>query len=575
MNRKNIDTAIEAILLRLKTLQRKNGSWSDINFINALIATSLSVIRDTANKLATKNLSSKIAEKTARHILVCRSPEWTWNYLPQYPDDLDDTFCSLISLQKIKPKIINASVLDSVEHMLAKNESGTGAPYITWITDGSCEKWRDIDPGVNANIAYFLSLNAIHLYPLQRYIDQVILNRNYTSHYYDSPLFVMYFISRGYSGEERELLIQQVFEELRRTKNSTHYQLGICALLNLGASTKEIRPMIRRIPRRRNGGENLYREKITPTGILHARSEAFDMALQAEMYSLYSSRLAHEEKLRKFSLKIQNLVNTYTHSLDAEIREHVRKILLNNRSPAAQKIALLPFEIALHTIGCRFGNQEQKMILECCLISRYGWASYTIYDTFLDNKIPADFPALSLANIISREMYRLLFRIPRQDKIGCIEKLFASFDSAIYTEAIHKNNIEVESIINKSIGYMIPSILAFMLMYTGKDWSTETEKLILFFRHLIFVRQTSDDIRDWKQDIHHGIINRVTDQINQGKDNVLTQKILESALQEMSDHIHMAKETLRRMTSFTNIQFLLDLLTPYEITVEKVLRNAT
>jgi hypothetical protein len=66
--------------------------------------------------------------------------------------------------------------------------------------------WKDIDPVVNANIGYFLKLHDINLPPLKKYIEDIIINSNYTSRYYHNPETVLYFITRYYSGPLTETI---------------------------------------------------------------------------------------------------------------------------------------------------------------------------------------------------------------------------------------------------------------------------------------------------------------------------------------------------------------------------------
>ena len=114
--------------------------------------------------------------------------------------------------------LLNASSIDGkaladIVKLLISAETAPGGPYQTWLTPRKSNKWHDIDPAVNANVAYFLSLQDIALPALIQYVEDCIKHERYSSRYYFSPIPIAYFISRWYRGNKADTLAEYIQEK--------------------------------------------------------------------------------------------------------------------------------------------------------------------------------------------------------------------------------------------------------------------------------------------------------------------------------------------------------------------------
>ena len=151
-------------ILFLSKKQQKDGAFlslsspSQTNFTKAKkyrstfpAALILSAIYDVKDTAQTKQLKKGLGKFLAAQ----KNDNWSFNYwardakenkdLP-YPDDLDDTFCSLSALFQHKPKSIDGKALAKIVSLLTFVEDKEGGPYRTWLVPLDSEKvWLDVD----------------------------------------------------------------------------------------------------------------------------------------------------------------------------------------------------------------------------------------------------------------------------------------------------------------------------------------------------------------------------------------------------------------------------------------------
>src|SRR3990167_4386977 len=113
------------------------------------------------NKIKKKKKKfNKIKKKFFCFLPPQKSSSWTFNYwaknskeyktLP-YPDDLDDTFCTLSALCNYDKNLIDGKVLAKITRLLEQQEIRIGGPYKTWIVPTTSPKiWYDVDLVVNS-----------------------------------------------------------------------------------------------------------------------------------------------------------------------------------------------------------------------------------------------------------------------------------------------------------------------------------------------------------------------------------------------------------------------------------------
>ena len=583
MKQEKYNRYIRRLMARLQKLQNENGSWADNNFINSLVAYSLSEI-NAAVKIPTME---KMLSSTVDYILSQKSLTWSWNYYPnekykhsrtKYPDDLDDTFCSLIAIHKIRPEIITPRILEYTDKILAGSATKTGGPYSTWIGVSSKNAlWDDIDPVVNANFTAFYSMikteannkTRTKIAGITKYIDDSLSEKNIPSNYYDNSLLAYYFIARNYRGFKRNALIGKILENLDRAKASGGKNVGLfaeialatCALSRLHAPFETIGRLVeilqkqiistKAINEATTEKTPLYVEKIIAGKKYHAYSDAFTLAVCGEALSLYQKEASLLEKIYSAA---QQRCKIAPNPLRSQALGMLEKMF---RSGALKDILLLPYRISNST-NIDYG-----------LISLYGWIAYTLYDRIIDKKETPQL--LPVANLFHREMivecdkcidekYPELFHV--------FQKILDTIDNAQANEAL-KNRTQIPSkrqIVDKSIGLILPSLLA--LIHDGMSaHGPEMKRFVRLFRDYIFVRQMSDDIRDWREDTKNGIVTRVTGKIGKNK------KWRIISAREIITCYTAAHNEIDQMRASPTELFLVSLIGEYAMIAKQFLKN--
>lgn len=567
MKKKETDRHIRLILTRLKKLQNIDGSWANNNFINALVANSLSEM----------GAPDAMQKKSADFILAQKSPKWTWNYYStekrgvaaqKYPDDLDDTFCSLIAIEKIDPSAIDETAFNHIAKLLLNAENKIGGPYFTWIG----KIWDDIDPVVNANISCFAAMKGIKIPEVTKYIDRCIGRKSLGSKYYHNPFLAYYFIAKNYRGTKRNLLIQKIRQLLKKSEISlANNALAACSLLHLFESTESVRPTMKKITAHIDSNaktkpEALYIEGIRHGKTCYAQSEAFTLAACGEAISLYEKKkgLEIEEKIfQKIKSDAERRCGAMPRALRAEASKTLKWAL---EKDSRKIITLLPYRIVIYSL-CKMNPIEISVF--CGLASLYGWMAYSIYDSIIDEKQTTKL--LPVANVFHREMNLLFQKIAGKNTelARLCEKTLDDMDCAQLYEVsnVSKKMPSEKQTIEKSIGFAIPSILA--LANAGIPVTGLTmKKFIRFFRHYIFVKQMSDDIRDWQDDVKNEIATRVTARLMNSDKSQFMEKAFIPSTKEIIQHCRMAKNTLKSSGLFPRNNFLLSLIDEYEETAK-------
>ncbi|HSE56599.1 MAG TPA: prenyltransferase/squalene oxidase repeat-containing protein, partial [Candidatus Paceibacterota bacterium] len=251
----NTHTAREKALSYVLRVQEKDGGWKSATaadtagmlqpavhtttFAATLILNAIAALPDSL-------LKQSIVRRGVAYLRTEASTAWTYNYWKRgssdakttvYPDDTDDTFCALAALSQLAPTVVDGTVLAKSVALLTAQEAAVGGPYRTWIIDPKQKRWHNIDIGVNSNIAYFLSLHGIELPRLTAYVEHEIEREVYASEFYHNPYLVIYFISRFYTGKNKETLISFLLK--KRTKGGTwgtvlDTALALTTLIRLG-----------------------------------------------------------------------------------------------------------------------------------------------------------------------------------------------------------------------------------------------------------------------------------------------------------------------------------------------------
>lgn len=492
----------------------------------------------------------RLKASAARFLMQQQSVYGGFNYWPRgyeqakahpYPDDLDDTACALLALQLYRSELVTAEMLAAFVHLLTVCETQVGGPYRTWVVpDGADEVWRDVDVGVNSNIAFLLAQHEVVLPRLIELAEEAICTESYTTPYYSvSECPVVYFLSRFYQGEWSSVLRHHILARRDRHGwwgNAMDSALAVSALLNLEARPNEVEQALHLIleDEREDGwpARALYVERVERDRILYAGSSAVSTAFVMEALSKYHQALRRKQRAGRVKLtarsdqplyqmvvtKVRDRFASLTGDLQSQAQAALDRMLERDQD---RQIVLLPmvWEEALRPAT---ESMSSEMLVDFGAASLYGWMSYTIYDDFLDNEGKP--PLLPVANVALRELVMLLPRImPTVGGEALVQGVIDRIEAANAWEVLHCRAVirhgkltlreipdygEYGMLADRSLGHALGPMG--ILLQRGCGINESAMQLTLkFFRHYLIARQLNDDAHDWEEDLLAGRVNAV------------------------------------------------------------------
>lgn len=587
-------------------------------FVPALMLASLSHVAD----------ATLIRKKLASFLVAQKSSGWSFNYwavkAPErktfpYPDDLDDTFCTLIGLQLHDPSLVNEKALASMVKILLATEQTVGGPYRTWLVP-TAEKaiWQDVDLAVNANIACFVSLVSNPLPNLQAYMEQHIIDGEFTSPYYPSPYPLWYYLARAYTGPKLNLLQQTIEQHWRQDKNPTalNTALALSALVQIAPSSKVLVRMARQLldsqhadgswpaaafcidPTRRK--QQYYHGSTTLTTALAVEALARFDATQSPYIVRPTRRDTDATQLQKIITKHATRQLT---TLGSSVRPQMQAMLTHMTSGDPQhEITLLPYICAQTLASPMSLSGNEQLFTNLGLANLYGWIAYTIYDDFLDDEgKPIQ---LSAANIALRSsLLQFQKAMPLEAAFqSLVEETFTVIDNANTWEIIHcrfkvtQKSIALGSLprfgqrsklAERSLGHGLTPLAVLVAQGISLD-DPSLQAIDQAFRQYLIARQLNDDAHDWKEDVQKGHITYVVATILKelgvtgepsfakllpAMEHQFWHHTLQHICTDMQTHVRRGKKLLADNPYLAKHNLLMDLLEKTEKSIQNTLKT--
>lgn len=629
----NTEELTSQVIERLAKSQLKDGSFESLTssnkkftdtqkresvFPTILILSALNSLPDTIELREIKRRASKF-------ILSQKSDFWSFNYWKRgskdsqrepYPDDLDDTFCALSTIFKYAPKLLTGKVTAKAINLLTALEKAEGGPYFTWILQSELKAWKDIDLAVNSNIAYFLSLEGVHLKNIDRLVEKAIDDSNYYSPYYASSYAIIYFISRFYSGNKKSKMINFLFSKKNKKgfwNNPLDTALAVSALINLGFSDlKEIEKSADYLKRcLQNNFCGVYsliieskkdgKTKYAGSGAL---TESFCLEAINKLHTL-ESRVASKPKIKNsmddLYQGVIKMTDNHFLELSSELKTQFDKIRKKILSKPGGKEIMLVSAYFREALGAT-RKIDDALVIKLGAINLYGWIAYTIYDDFLDGE--GDPRLLSLANICLKEVALGLSDLNINHSFETAKIILDKIDEANVWEILNcraevagskfivPKNLpkydNFEKIADRSLGHAIGPIT--ILSVLGFDETSPEIKAIRdFFSHYIIARQLNDDVRDFEDDLRSGHLSPVVSLVVEKwqKKHKVSEMDLNNELPELQkifwddvvptiseltlSYFDKAKNLIKDMAIVSKKSLLYELLEPIKQSTMKVL----
>ncbi|MEK7183074.1 MAG: hypothetical protein AAB776_00385 [Patescibacteria group bacterium] len=570
------------------------GRFHCLTFTNALILSAL----------ASDGEAFALRERLCRRLEQELAPVGTANYRMRsvpgaqpspYPNDLDDTFCALSAIFLHDKQRLDGDQLAKATMALTATEVEPGGPYRTWLVQPDAAPiWRDIDPAVNANVAYFLKLNGIRLPKLDAYLaSQISLP---ASPYYPSPLHVLYFLTRALEGTPHTRQLEATLLECQ-PDNILERALLITSLLRCNA-IKPARALMPGLIQALDVGQGLAALPI-----------CVDTISGGEKFFAVCSEVTAALCIEALRL-LETTVETPTPSINQLEPTHsviatAKMLLSTTEDPVLQtltdgflaKLTNIPQVRELTTLPLDFAqawnNQTQQLsaeVLQNLSVGHLlGWVAYTLYDDIIDDD---GTPALSsIANIAARQMYRLFRDLNLDDDF---QRFFHArldgMDEANATELLHArfplerlpDYSDNKSLYGRSGGVMLSSV-AVLRLAGYPQTAPEIAGVTTFFEHYLAAKQLNDDAHDWQKDLTNGHATSVVTKILasygqaynpsdlQKLQKIFWHEVIVDVCRDINDHIVKAREAVRSFGAIEKPSFFTKLIEPLAASAEKAL----
>lgn len=444
-----------------------------------------------------------------------RRSDGSWTYWLQnaqhqqtepYPPDLDDTACATALLADQQ----TPQQMAQVAHLLTRAEQAPGGPYATWLCDWRQRpEWHDIDPAVNANVAYMLKRLGVHLEPLKQYLSASGLSSSY--YVGQAPLY--YFYARAGIDSVRGSLLAH----LKNVK--TPSDLEVALLLSAGCHFKIDKALLQPLHYQlvRSHGthwsvEAFYVDPVYDGQQHYGGSAALTTALVLEALSLFERKRIVKPVVR---LPLKLMARAEILSLNSpQLRQRYRAELAKvAASPQGGAIAHAADLMATASRAKIDTSMRQALNLG----SLHGWLAYTIYDNIMDGDgNAADLP---LANIALRRSYdRFLNALPDPAWQQKVKQTFDVMDTANDWEMHHARTTtavkrmphfkDLAVLAQRSLGHSLAAHGTLLAAGYPLDHAVQ-KHMANFFHHFLIARQLNDDAHDWEIDLAAGRITPV------------------------------------------------------------------
>lgn len=622
---------IEGFLSFLLSHQQPNGSFlafvSKDQFVTSTplsttFATSL--ILSCLYSCQDQPLAQTIIKQGVDFLLLEKNNSCSWNYWQKdstkqttnsYPDDWDGTACALAALSLYKKEIITPEMFAQITKLLIMTEAQPGGPYYTWILNEQTDASKDIDPVVNANISYFLSLHDIHLEPLQKYLESIIISSQYSSKYYHQPEIILYFLSRSCSKSCYPKICSYLLRLQNQQglwKNNLLTALAVSTLIRCSVNIKYITNAITHLTTLDKNDWKSYPFYIeqSKSETFYTGSPALTAAFVLEAISLAEHSIQKQNKKIKISpaqILHQNIVANVKTQLDIfseKQNQNVNSFIDRLLSKDTQKqVTLLPYFFSQSLPTSKQASPNLISILGQANL--YGWIAYTVYDNILDET--NDVELLPLANICLRAVTTIYKAILSTENFKLFQTIMDRMEKAnsweytnchfTISKSISKEQLTEypnHFLSDKSLPHALGPV-AILLSQNYQPNSQTVINLLSFFANYLKARQLNDDAHDWQKDLQTGFVNSVsfsllhsyfkttTPQINIQTDiSSLQSYFWETHIHEITKRIDLylakAHTHLTELTNSNTIissDYLKSLLQPLEKATETVKKEKT
>jgi hypothetical protein len=460
-----------------------------------------------------QSLVQKVIKK-----LEAEKKESSYNYFtrdfakktPEFllPDDLDDTVLIASALNRVTNQFDERIILKIIGL-----ETKPGGPYITWYVPNSAdERWKDVDPAVNAHLLYFVSLLSIKLPQTRKYLKECIENNQLQSVYYPSKYFTLLNLAK-YFNITNDIEIRELITESLRTEifdTLPHGDKILYILIKLYCKEKLLEPEEKFI----TGILKTQNFSIFPICLDFAHDQhltfttntAVSLSFYLEMLLLISQQTPIDKAEKGGESELNNYIRNIEEKIfnDAQtsqlLEENITRFPLIEHTKAIVLPLLILQEFAKIDL-----SHHKTMIETFILCSYYGWIGYTILDEVIDNNKFS--PGLIISNSFLRKHHFYLAQLTQEypEIEGTALSAFNITDNHYLKqiEALTGKN----TVVHKDTTYIQERMAAYLVMLSllpalvGKNTADLQKDIYDFVKALVVIDQLNDDSHDWEIDL--------------------------------------------------------------------------
>ncbi|MBN1915613.1 hypothetical protein JW796_01285 [Candidatus Dojkabacteria bacterium] len=432
-----------------------------------------------------------------------------------FPDDLDDTSFCLSALLRFDKEIDERFFLKIINL-----EVKPGGPYNTWYVSKreKDNRWQDIDPIVNANLLYMISLYGVRLKSSEKYLLGCLKKGMFNSPYYPYSIIFILFLSRFANKSKNDKFTAVLVKELLKYKYTKLEPMEkifyLLASVYLGVSIEQENidevlfwqnsdGSFPPLPFRFNMQQSTKRKAFTGSSVITSALVLELLLLTIDQtkkiipsYSMFDKKASRLiEKSRKIIAKELSVNGINRKEHDALI------------SPGSYKILDFFFKTAL-CLRESLTRSQQIELMKLSIAVFFLWSGYTVIDELIDKQL--SIAAIPRVNTLIRIGWSYLCRIVDFRKIKKeINKAFLDCDD-VYLWEIERMRFNPEKLdfdFKKILTYryiekrMQPFLISIsfipQILELSKKKGVEVYR---FFKAKMIIDQFNDDAHDWEDD---------------------------------------------------------------------------
>lgn len=592
-----------SLLQFISQSQLENGGFMSLSSTQANFHAPVryETVFTTAQILSCQAVPAAVRAKAAKYLLSQVGEAGSLNYWPRasiqskqkpYPDDLDDTFCAWSALLNYQANLASGAEVAKLAKLLIQVEEQPGGPYRTWlVAKNAVPAWKDIDLAVNANVAYFLSLEGVVLPNLSAYFTQALATNQLRSPYYPTAFPLFYFLARALPSTLKPQLAKRLLS-IQTAEGSfgnvLDTSLALLALIHCQVPTVRLKPIQRWLEQHEHEVVKPYPFCFDPA-IEGQPAYSGAPALTAAFYleAITQAKqvgkpqpVPHEKVAKQLKTKI---IKQFKGLIGEAAQPVLNRILKDN---IGDQVILLPYYGSLS-----FGlSLDLGVVQQLGLGSLCGWVGYTIYDDFLDEE--GDPGQLGVANMCLRRLTEIYQDL---NLAALYHQTLDQMDAANLWELQHcrfpitENQLQLPkqlpdlanyaNLANRSLGHAL--CLAAMLTLTKQE--SAIPPVWELMQHYLIARQLMDDMHDWKPDLERGQLNSVGvaviqrwRQQNPGSKSTLQleqlpmlrkifwEEVVDDICSIMTEHLQAAERIIQATAAIQEKAYLLGMLRPLQ-----------